>query len=99
LFRFGSALRRTGLGNSAGSHFGLGGGSAGLLASVTGTSVNTPAADVSDHAAGDIPSASPHPIDAPHRRQNRDTSGISLAQRGQRISSMPHLGTTATIPS
>jgi hypothetical protein len=99
VFRLGSAFRRIGLGSSAGSHFGRGGGSAGLLARVTGTSVNTPAADASLHAAGDIPSANPHPIDAPHRRQNRDTSGISLAQRGQRISSMPHLGTTATIPS
>src|SRR4051812_27280109 len=30
----------------------------------------------------------------PHLRQNREKSGISLAQRGQRIISMPHLGTT-----
>src|SRR5689334_10794646 len=29
----------------------------------------------------------------PHRRQNRETSGISLAHCGQRINSMPHLGT------
>src|SRR5687767_5752871 len=33
----------------------------------------------------------------PHRRQKRDVSGISFAQRGQRRMSMPHLGTSVPI--
>jgi hypothetical protein len=36
-------------------------------------------------------------IAQPQRRQNRDASGISRAQRGQRINSMPHLATTPSI--